>query len=469
MPVKTLRSRAAKQSQTPLPLAKTKQASIQGFARAGKASAGVGTAPGKGIGTSLKRKLQDEPIEEITVETQPIRERKILKVGTASWNFSPESATSFAVCEEVTAVHIPNSTLDTPGCEYDEPAIDIKPLTNIDSQHEQQSEHYNRPSSYYELIALYSSFLRALSLHAAHNGITAPADLREFLPNMERVWKKRKVVTEDIQRLLYVGNNGLKSGTSQPTARFRLIDYETRVLLERLGASNPGDLAHGPLNEQELSTEFERNLECIWLEQNTKISGFDCLRDIPLAPIYKIPKTFLSIRRQKASEIRLSIAKAAHAVDNTKEKAPSHKRSCTADRRNALLERIKGKALRQSTLAPPPSKKAIIQRAAAGHIPEVVNVLLLLSPSASTGLDTSPSHEKKAYKLDTIVQNIRDSMRNPVSKEHISTALDILARPEVSGGWITIVSVNSMKSVVLRSSRNVSPQDIKNKAAKLEL
>ncbi|KMU73590.1 hypothetical protein CISG_10139 [Coccidioides immitis RMSCC 3703] len=463
MSSRTLRSRAAKPAQSLLPPAKTTQAGIKGFTRTAKAGVGAAVVAGRGGSSSLKRKLQDADIEEITTIKAPVQERKTLKPGkTVSKLLYKPSASASVPKENAESIEL-HLDHDAPASETDVPVRETT-QASPHTEHEPQSEYYHHPPSYNELTNLYSSFLKAVSLHLAHNGVTAAADLREFLPNMERVWKRRRVVTEDIQRLLYVENSG-----TNKSASFRLIDYGSRILLERIRADDATIPGHA-LDEDELNTNFGRSLTRILSEKRSAVSDFDCMRDLPLAPIYKIPKTFLSIKKQKASNIRREIVglKTPDTVANVKETTPVRK-SCTTERRNGLLERIRQKALRQSTLAPPISKETIMRRAAAARIPDIVGVLLLLAPSASTGLDMSPSHAKKAYKLDTIVQNIQDSMHNPVSKDEISTGLDILSRPEISGDWVTIVSVNSIKSVILRPSRNISPQEIKDKVEKLKL
>jgi hypothetical protein len=45
--------------------------------------------------------------------------------------------------------------------------------------------------------------------------------------------------------------------------------------------------------------------------------------------------------------------------------------------------------------------------------------------------------------------------------------LEILAEPSVAGSWISIVTVKEMKSVVLKSSKDVSAKDIGARAAQL--
>jgi hypothetical protein len=68
--------------------------------------------------------------------------------------------------------------------------------------------------------------------------------------------------------------------------------------------------------------------------------------------------------------------------------------------------------------------------------------------------------QKKPYKFDAIIQNIQDSLRNPICQEEVAACLDILGRKDVAGDWIDIVTVNRLKSVVLKSCHDVSPKEI---------
>jgi hypothetical protein len=139
------------------------------------------------------------------------------------------------------------------------------------------------------------------------------------------------------------------------------------------------------------------------------------------------------------------------------------------DRRKDLIDRIKSKELRQSKLHPP-SKEMLLLRSASERIEDVVSILILLRPSASTDVGlSSPLPQKKPYKLETVIQNIRDSIRNPITKQEVEMCLKILAHPSVAGDWVTIVRINQLKSVVLRSGKNASPRDIRMKVVNLNV
>ena len=60
------------------------------------------------------------------------------------------------------------------------------------------------PVELQDLANLHSSLLTALSLHYIHNGQFTPADLRVLGPAVERSWRKRRVTTEDVRRVLAI-------------------------------------------------------------------------------------------------------------------------------------------------------------------------------------------------------------------------------------------------------------------------
>ncbi|PGG96306.1 hypothetical protein AJ79_09640 [Helicocarpus griseus UAMH5409] len=368
-------------------------------------------------------------------------------------------------------------------------------LSDINTDSHEISDSDVRPQSFHDFTNLHSSFLTALSLHCSHNGRSTPADLRHFLPSIEKIWKKRKVEKADLQKLLYVLENGPGSKGNSKTSGspFRIANYGIgKTCLELLDANSSAKRFGPPFNEAELVDKFSRNLEHFW-QQSLGTSGHKkhpnvgFIRTIPLVPIHDSATAFTSLRlgQQRLLDFKKGVVGLKAAVDSGSvthnEKAASARSSGggAAGRRNGLLQRIQNKQLKQTTLAPPPSKEAILRSSAVDLIEEVVGVLILLrpscsSPSASASLvgsepvSLTTSH-KKPYRWDTITQNIRDSLRSPISKQEVEACLDLLAQPSVAGEWVSIVTVNRLKSVVLRSGCDISPHDIGMKVAHLKL
>lgn len=332
--------------------------------------------------------------------------------------------------------------------------------------------------------------MKALSLHFAHNGTATPADLREFLPSVGRIWKKRKVVTKDLQRLIRVLDEKQEEEEEGDFAvpRFRIANYGLgKVCLEKVAVQAGGQsVSAGPLNENELQERFERKLERVWrrvvdsssTQRDGGIDRDDFVEKIALAPIHESYTPFTSLRKGqqrlqdlKGGVIRLKTAKfaakSAEEDDSTAKKAPE----ATTDRRKGLLDRIKDKQLRQSKLPPPPSKEMLLRRSAAQRVEEVAGVLTMLRPSGSVGSGpwAIAAAQKKPYRFETIIQNVQHSVKNPISDKEVEICLDILAQKNIAGDWVDIVTVNQLRSVVLKSGRDASPKDIGARVTELKI
>ncbi|KAL4969671.1 DNA replication factor Cdt1 C-terminal domain-containing protein [Aspergillus stella-maris] len=329
-----------------------------------------------------------------------------------------------------------------------------------------------RPAAVEELVRLHSSFLKALTIHAAHKGVMAPADLREFLPSIERIWKKRKVVVKDLQRLLWVWKTG------QGECGFRLANHGLgRVCLERVGGrSEKVD------DEGALQGVFEEKVEGLWKEALEVAGGdekkVDFLATVGLANIEESLAPFTAFRKgqQRLQDLKGGIIKMkmgallAESAEESSGTSPV-KRDATTSRRQGLLDRIKNKQLRQLKLPPPPSKDVLLRRAAAGRIEEVAAVLALLRPAGYVGSGplARMAAQRTPFCLETIVRNVQDSTRNPISGKEVEACLDILSREDVAGHWVNIVVVSQLKSVVLKSCADVQLKELGPKVAQLDL
>ncbi|KAL4958199.1 hypothetical protein BDW69DRAFT_154435 [Aspergillus filifer] len=330
-----------------------------------------------------------------------------------------------------------------------------------------------RPAAVEELVRLHSAFLKALTIHAAHKGIMAPADLREFLPSVERIWKKRKVVIKDLQRILWVWKTG------QGECGFRLANHGLgRVCLERVGGR-----VEKVDSEGARQGIFEEKVEGLWKEALEVAGGdekkVDFLATLGLANIEESLAPFTAFRKgqQRLQDLKGGIIKMkmgallAESAEENSGTSPAKVRDATTSRRQGLIDRIKSKQLRQSKLPPPPSKDVLLRRAAAGRIEEVAAVLALLRPAGYVGSGplARMAAQRTPFCLETIVRNVQDSARNPISDKEVEACLDILSREDVAGHWVNIVVVNQLKSVVLKSCADVQLKELGPKVSQLEL
>ncbi|KAF3893011.1 DNA mismatch repair protein msh-2 [Trichophyton interdigitale] len=451
MAVKTRRATTTRASTARLP---TKQPGITAFSRVGKAGAGTRTASSKET-LSLKRKIE-EPAQgdsELVQQTSPSDERTPAKRS----KIEPTTEKDRPSAQH----HVENSS----DASTERASVPSSPT---------DSSHSERPSEFLDLVDLNSAFLSALSLHFAHNGAMAPANIRDLLSSTERIWNKRKVALQDIQRVLHV--QGLCRSSSQPQNGFILTSYGTNTFVERkVGALSSKSRSTSPLNDKALKAEFLANLESYRDDKgdNDGKPSQDLFQTIPLAPIHPSRGSAKAARGQKTIEELFGSLKSKPMLTRepcTKQPAPLKESTSTNSRRNGLLERMKMKALRQSKLPPPPSKDVVLKQTALGRISEVINVLLLLSP-LTCKIDDATSNStalRKSYTMDLIIQRIEDSMRTPASKEEIETCIEILSQSKVAKDWVTIVKTSQVKSVVLRSDRRPSPAEITNESMSLK-
>ncbi|EED23924.1 conserved hypothetical protein [Talaromyces stipitatus ATCC 10500] len=345
-----------------------------------------------------------------------------------------------------------------------------------------------RPAALSEFLDLHSCFLKALSLHFAHNDYSASADLRELLPSIEKIWKKRKVVPKDLQRIVYVwdeeyeGNeNGEKkeekTNSSRSNLRFRIANYGLgKVCIERLDVLGSG--SQGIFDENVFHERFVHIMERKWQDQGE--SRRDGKKDemelpfqldkLPLAPIQDCLNPCNTFRKGQQRlqdlkggviKVKTAMLKAASLASTASGSVIPIARDPTADRRKGLFERIKNKELLQSKLGPAPTKEQLLRRSAAQRAEDVARVLALLRPSYTmTTNNSAVVAQKKPFSWHSLIQTVRDSLRNPIPAEEIGACLDILAQKDVAGDWIEVVTIGSLKSVVLMSGRDVSPKEI---------
>lgn len=329
-----------------------------------------------------------------------------------------------------------------------------------------------RPSAVIDVLGLHSAFLKALTIHAAHQGSSTPADMREFLYSVERLWKKRKVVVKDIQRLLWVRDQC----HADVGPAYRLANYGLgRVCLEKLVREGRKDR----VNETESQEKFEETIDLLWEKALDAAGGdedqVDFVNTLGVAPVHESLTPFTAFRKgqQRLQDLKGGVIKMkterlrAGPQAATPEKTPE----ATTARRTGLLDRIRDKALRQSKLPPPPTKEMLLHRAAVQHVEEVAGVLSLLKPAGyvGTGIKALVATRRTPFRMEMIVQNVQDSLRTPISEKEVEVCLEILSRADIAGQWVELVTVNQMKSVVLKSCNDVNTKEIGAKVAALKI
>ncbi|KAE8349237.1 hypothetical protein BDV28DRAFT_141640 [Aspergillus coremiiformis] len=451
------------------------QADIQSFARATKpglrsAAEGKQTVPTLPVSPSKKRKLNElenvecnkprtqekgEPTTEALTPSKSLRIKELSLLTPRSGHYtSPTRASRTSAATE-------NLTIPTSPSKRARAKIISRPSTVVLDV---------RPACVNDLVKLHSAFLKAITFHTAHHGTVVPADLREFLPSVERLWKKRKVVVKDLQRLLWIWEQD-----SEATGLdYRIANYGLgKICLEHVRREK------WAIHDNELQEQFEKAVDLLWEKALDAVDGdesrADLIGTLGVSAIHESLTPFTSFRKgqQRLQDLKGGVIKVkteklkANPVGDSLAKTPD----TTNARRTGLLDRIRDKALRQSKLPPPPSKDTLLRRAAVQRVEEVAGVLALLRPAGYVGSGPTAimAAQRKPFRLEMIVQNVQDSLKNPISGQEVEICLEVLARADIAGQWINLVTVNHIKSVVLKSSADVNPKDIGAKARELQI
>ncbi|CZR69498.1 uncharacterized protein PAC_19398 [Phialocephala subalpina] len=312
------------------------------------------------------------------------------------------------------------------------------------------------PSELLDLINLHAAFLTALSIHYAHNGTHAPADLRNLCPDVARAWGKRSVALEDIRRTLGVLNANIPEGKyDHRISHLTLSDYgHGKICIEiKTSAGKPGRIAR-PVNEDLLNGIFIRGLVAGWEgkeEDATTAASF--IEGLPLEAITTCPSLIKMSPMLAKGQRRLEDLKAGMSSKKDAEKEKSTSSTANGPK-PSLLERLRAKQLHQSTLAPLPSKAELARKAAMGRIDEVVAVLTILSTSSSVG------QQRISFTLPTVIGKLKDSFKTPMSKDEADTCVRLLAA-EIAPEWVKIVKMGKTEALVVNRDERPGELDIK--------
>ncbi|KAE9378564.1 hypothetical protein N431DRAFT_435630 [Stipitochalara longipes BDJ] len=321
------------------------------------------------------------------------------------------------------------------------------------------------PAELVDLINLHAAFLTALSIHCAHNGTHAPADLRNLCPDVARAWGRRKVTLEDIRRTLGVMNTNIQRGNrDHRISQLSLSDYgHGKICIEVNSTAGKAGRIARPVNENLLNEIFAQELEEQWrdidrelevqcLEKDADILIQQFIESLPLEPITTCPSLMKMSPLMAKGQRRLEQLKAGIIVK--KEVAKTNVPNTLDGTKPTLLDRLRAKQLHQSTLAPPPSKADVARKAALQRIEEVAGVLSILSTSSSMG------QQRISFTLPTVLGKLRDSFKTPMSKEEGATCVRLLAS-EIAPEWVKIVKMGKMEALVVNRDEKPGEEDIR--------
>ncbi|KAJ8114910.1 hypothetical protein OPT61_g3328 [Boeremia exigua] len=354
------------------------------------------------------------------------------------------------------------------------------------------------PAELLNLLALHSSFLTALSLHYAHNGTSAPADLRDLTASITLVWRQRKVTFDDVRLLMGILNYG-PDGSNNP---YHLSDYGRGKIVLEIRDNSPMLDGMTGVHEQALTDMFKEGLDCLWSQwctaQKTAIrpiaiprtgrgrprrsdikqvlldehSMSKFIAQLPLADIETCASLNAIAPLQEKGRKRMREFKESVQQGRTqkkrqvsgKENDPSVSQPAPAQpaqakitefaavRKSNLLDRIlaKQEAAKCGPAAPTPAE--LQRQAALQRSEEVLGVLSLLCASRP-GMRVS-------FSTTTVLQQLQSSIRSPISKEEALKCIEVLAH-EVAPGHVSLIKIGTISSVVVVPA--MRPLDVKSR------
>ncbi|KAK0942981.1 hypothetical protein LTR29_005553 [Friedmanniomyces endolithicus] len=327
---------------------------------------------------------------------------------------------------------------------------------------ESNQESLQWPSELQDLCHLQAAFLSALSMYYAHNGTTSPVSVGNLLPMITKNWKKRAVSLEDLRRLLAVLHR------DQP--EFLLADAgRAGVCLSRSQSRGRALKRAGSyIDEDDTNGRFEQALEASWKRwqmaeeaQNGSAPAF--VAQLPLAQIAvsasaEKASPLFARGQQRLADLKSAQASASRILDtpppviNIDEK-PSQ---AVQSRGTSLLDRVLARQALASSLPAGPTKQQMERKAALHRVEDIARVLGLL-------VGAKP---RVSLSMQAMVQQLQQSLRNPISREEVEQCLELMAA-EVMPGFVSIFVSGSVRGVVVRRDGRLDAADVRMMVEKL--
>ncbi|KAK0252700.1 hypothetical protein LTS16_001008 [Friedmanniomyces endolithicus] len=327
---------------------------------------------------------------------------------------------------------------------------------------ESNQESLQWPSELQDLCHLQAAFLSALSMYYAHNGTTSPVKVGNLLPMITKNWKKRAVSLEDLRRLLAVQHR------DQP--EFLLEDAgRAGVCLSRSQSRGRALKRAGSyIDEDDTNGRFEQALEASWKRwpmaeeaQNSSAPAF--VAQLPLAQIAvsasaEKASPLFARGQQRLADLKSAQASASRIPDtlppaiNIDEK-PSQ---AVQSRDTSLLDRVLARQALASSLPAGPTKQQMERKAALHRVEDIARVLGLL-------VGAKP---RVSLSMQAMVQQLQQSLRNPISREEVEQCLELMAA-EVMPGFVSLFVNGSVRGVVVRRDGRLDAADVRMMVEKL--
>lgn len=310
------------------------------------------------------------------------------------------------------------------------------------------------PAELEELTSLNAAFLSALAMYYAHNGTTSPAKIKALQPMITKHWKRRSVTVDDLCRLISIyGADSAFALEDFGRAGICVTKEQPRGRAVKRAASY--------VDEVDLNTRFEqalRELYSSWLvctpKENQDPTVF--LDQLPLVSIAKnesVEKAAPLFARghQRLSDLKTSQEAAkADAIHPSKLTSEQQTTPSVQSRGTNLLDRILAKQAISGLLPAGPTREQLERKAALQRIEDVARVLDLLAAGRS----------RCSFGMQAMIQQLQQSLRNPISKDEVMTCLGLMAQ-EITPGFVSLVKNAGSTIVVVTKGGRIGLDELR--------
>lgn len=310
------------------------------------------------------------------------------------------------------------------------------------------------PQELLDIVSLYTAFLKTIVVHYAHNGTNTPVDLRQISQPISLAWGKRRISLADIRRC--VGIMDVESSTVR--SPFYLVDYGNKKICIELRDGHHGR----PLDEGSLVRVMENNLRTIWtkLSDSAEADMNKFVLSLPKGPVTSCEaltkaSSILAKGQRNMQELKASIAARKEEKEASKKSAilqSTEGEGTPAKPQLSLVERLRLKEAQLAQLAATGPTAAELERRAALQRADDVAAVVGMLAKASGG---SGMGGRVSFRMVTLLQKLKDSLRLPISKEEGVACIRLLAG-EVAPEWLKIVVIAGKENVVVQMGRTPS-------------
>ena len=311
---------------------------------------------------------------------------------------------------------------------------DTPPASSYDAGH--------LPAELEDLLTLQAAFLSALTLYYAHNGTSSPVNIKSLLPMITKNWRKRTVSLDDLRMLLSI---------SEGEPDFILQDFGRAgtCLTKSQPRGRAVKRAASFVHEVDLNAGFEAALQKRWSKwllatpkENHDVAVF--MDQLPLVEFTKHESVQHAAPLFSRGQQRLQDLNKSQAAANTPQALPNpvtaeQKTDAMLQSRSAsLLDRILAKQAHAASLPAGPTRQQLERKAALQRIEEIERILDLLAAG----------RPRCSFSMPIMIQQLQQSLRNPISKEEVERCLELMAT-EITPGFVKLVRTGAVTGVVV--------------------